>query len=67
MTDDYEFEKRKAEAIIDDAKFIKDIGDLNNISAYYSMYDEIGELKLNREDIELYRTRLDSILGNHLK
>ncbi len=67
MTDDYEFEKRKADAILEEAKFIRDIGDVNNIKAYYSMYDEIGELKLDQNDIELYRTRLDSLLGDYLK
>lgn len=67
MTQDYEYEMQRAESMLDEARFIKERGDLSDIKSYYVLYDEIGELGLTKEDKDLFRTRLDSILGDYLK
>ena len=67
MTKDYEHIMQRAEAILGDAQFAKEREDFNDIKLYYDLYDEIGELKLTKEDKDLFRTRLDSILGDYLK
>jgi hypothetical protein len=64
---DYKYEMQKAENILNEARFAAEREDFNNIKLYYDLYDEIGELKLIDEDKDLFKTRLDSILGDYLK
>ena len=67
MTKDYEHLMKRAESILDEARFATEREDFSDMKFYYDLYDEIGELKLTREDTDLFRTRLDSILGDYLK
>ena len=64
MTEDYKYELQKAEGILSDAQFTHEAGD---ITLYYDLYDELGQLNLTDEDKDLFRTRLDSMLGLFLK
>lgn len=64
MKNTYESLVERAEQIITEAKYESQFSSDNDIKLYYDLYDSLGELGLKREDLTLYRTRLENILSD---
>ena len=56
-----------AENIVSEARFAVDYGETSDVKLYYDLLDDIDKLNLSIEDKELYKIRIDSILGSNLK